>query len=225
MKIEIQGIQKSFGKKMILNGASFSAESGKCIGILGENGSGKSTLFSVLLGMQKGEGHFRCGEVDFMQDSKARSKMVGFVPQNPPLIHELSGNDNLKLWYTKEVLEKEMKDGVLQMLGIPEFYKTTVSKMSGGMKKRLSIGCAVAHQPKILFLDEPSAALDIICKEKIIDYLENFKANGGIVVIATHDISELEICDDLYILKNGQLHLYEEKREIHKLVGCLKNNE
>ena len=100
MKIEIQEIQKSFGKKTILKGASFSAESGKCIGILGENGSGKSTLFSVLLGLQKGEGHFWCDGVDFIQDSKARSKMVGFVPQSPPLIHELSGNDNLKLWYS-----------------------------------------------------------------------------------------------------------------------------
>jgi len=223
MKIKVQGVQKSFGKKQVLTDVSFSTEEGKCIGILGENGSGKSTLFSVLLGLQKGEGQFLCDGVDFIKDSKARSKMVGFVPQSPPLIHELSGKDNLKLWYSPDAMEKEMQDGVLAMLGIPEFYKTTVSKMSGGMKKRLSIGCAVAHKPKILFLDEPSAALDIVCKEKIIEYLETFKAQGGIVVIATHDISELEICDDLYILKNGQLYLYEEEREIHNLVGCLRD--
>lgn len=223
MKINIQGIQKSFGRKTILRDISFSAESGRCVGILGENGSGKSTLFSVLLGLQKGKGHFWCDGIDFMQDSKARSKMVGFVPQNPPLIHELSGKDNLKLWYSKENLERELADGVLKLLGIPEFSQTIVSKMSGGMRKRLSIGCAVANKPKILFLDEPSAALDIVCKEKIIEYLNQFKENGGIVVIATHDVSELEICDDLYILKNGKLHLYEDKREIHKLVGCLKD--
>ena len=212
MKIDVKEVRKSFGKKQVLTNVSFSAESGKCIGILGENGTGKSTLFSVLLGLQKGEGQFLCDGVDFIQDSKARSKMVGFVPQSPPLIHELSGKDNLRLWYSPERLEKEMESGVLKMLGIPEFYKTTVSKMSGGMKKRLSIGCAVAHKPKILFLDEPSAALDIVCKKKIIEYLEAYKAHGGIVVIATHDVSELEICDDLYILKNGQLYLYEEER-------------
>ena len=223
MNIKVQGVQKSFGKKQVLTDVSFSAKSGQCIGILGENGSGKSTLFSVLLGLQKGKGHFWCDGVDFIQDSKARSKMVGFVPQSPPLIHELSGKDNLKLWYQADALSQEMESGVLKMLGIPEFHKTTVGKMSGGMKKRLSIGCAVAHKPKILFLDEPSAALDIVCKEKIIEYLESFKSQGGIVIIATHDISELEVCDDLYILKNGTLHLYEEERKIHKLVGCLKD--
>ncbi len=223
MNIKVQGVQKSFGKKQVLTDVSFSAKSGQCIGILGENGSGKSTLFSVLLGLQKGKGHFWCDGVDFIQDSKARSKMVGFVPQSPPLIHELSGKDNLKLWYQADALSQEMESGVLKMLGIPEFLKTTVGKMSGGMKKRLSIGCAVAHKPKILFLDEPSAALDIVCKEKIIEYLESFKSQGGIVIIATHDISELEVCDDLYILKNGTLHLYEEERKIHKLVGCLKD--
>ncbi|MBQ4559625.1 MAG: ABC transporter ATP-binding protein [Tyzzerella sp.] len=223
MKINIQGIQKTFGKKEILKDVSFSAESGKCVGILGENGSGKSTLFSVLLGLQKGEGHFWCDGIDLMKDSKARSKMVGFVPQNPPLIHELSGTDNLKLWYSKKEMEKELAGGVLELLGIPEFSQTIVSKMSGGMRKRLSIGCAVARKPSILFLDEPSAALDLVCKEKIIEYLKGFKANGGIVVIATHDVSELEICDDLYILKGGKLHLYQEQREIHKLVGCLKD--
>ena len=223
MKIEVQNIQKSFGKKVILKDVSFVADQGKCIGILGENGSGKSTLFSVLLGLQKGKGNFWCDGVDFIQDSKARSKKVGFVPQNPPLIHELSGKDNLRLWYSEEEMEKEMESGVLKLLGIPEFYKKTVKKMSGGMKKRLSIGCAVAHKPQILFLDEPSAALDIVCKENIIAYLEDFKVKGGIVVIATHDISELDICDDLYILKNGTLHLYDKKREIHDLVGYLKD--
>lgn len=223
MKIDIQNIQKSFGRKTILKDASFSAQSGQCIGILGENGSGKSTLFSVLLGLQKGKGHFKCDGIDFIRDSKGRSKMVGFVPQNPPLIHELSGYDNLKLWYDREMLKRELECGVLKMLGIPEFYKTTVSKMSGGMKKRLSIGCAVAHKPSILFLDEPSAALDMICKEKIMEYLDAFKAEGGIVILATHDVSELEICDALYILKDGQLHLYEGQREIHSIVGCLKD--
>ena len=223
MKITIQNIQKDFGKKQVLKDISFSAEEGTCIAILGENGSGKSTLFSVLLGLQKGKGKFLCDGVDFIHDSKLRSQMVGFVPQNPPLIHELSGLDNLKLWYSKEQLKYEMEQGVLKMLGIPDFCTTIVSKMSGGMRKRLAIGCAVAHHPKILFLDEPSSALDMVCKEKIIDYLHMFRKNGGIVVIATHDMSEVEICDDLYILKDGSLQLYDKERKIHELVGCLKN--
>lgn len=223
MKITIDGIHKKFGKKTVLESVSFSAESGKCIGILGENGSGKSTLFSVLTGLQKGKGEFWYNDTNLIQDTKMRSKVVGFVPQSPPLIQELSAKDNLQLWYSKDELEREMKTGVLRMLGIESFLKVSVGKMSGGMKKRLSIGCAVAHHPKVLFLDEPSAALDLVCKEKIIRYLEEFKAKGGIVVIATHDVYELEMCDDVYILKNGTLYPYNGDREIHSLVGCLKN--
>ena len=223
MKIEVKEIKKSFGRKRVLDGVSFVASQGTCIGILGENGSGKSTLFSVLTGLQSGDGAFYCDGTDLIKDTKKRSKMVGFVPQSPPLINELSAKDNLRLWYSKNALEEELDSGVLKLLGINEFYKVAVNKMSGGMKKRLSIGCAVAHKPGILFLDEPSAALDLICKEKIIDYLEKFKSEGGIVIIATHDIYELVMCDEIYVLKSGKLEAYNGNREIHSLVSCLQN--
>lgn len=89
------------------------------------------------------------------------------------------------------------------------------------MKKRLAIGCAVAHKPKILLLDEPSAALDLICKARISNYLLDFKANGGIILLATHDIQELPLCDELYILKNGVLNPYTFDGNINKLAGSL----
>ncbi|MBE6574470.1 MAG: ABC transporter ATP-binding protein [Ruminococcaceae bacterium] len=223
MYIKVENIRKSFGKKKVLENVSFEAKMGESVAILGENGSGKSTLFGVLTGLQKGEGRFICNDRDLIKETELRSRVVGFVPQTPPLIAELTAKDNLKLWYDSEKLEKELDCGVLKLLGIPDFYKTPVRKMSGGMKKRLSIGCAVAHDPQILFLDEPSAALDIICKEKITEYLTGFKARGGIAIIATHDAYQLELCDKLYILKNGILNPYNESRNIHDLVGCLKN--
>lgn len=221
MKIEIKNIKKNYSKKVVLRDVSFCAESGQCIGILGENGSGKSTLFSVLTGLQKGGGEFLCDGIDLIKDAKKRSRIVGFVPQNPPLIPELSAKDNLKLWYDKNDLKRELTGGVLKILGIGEFYKVAVSRMSGGMKKRLSIGCAVANHPAVLFLDEPSAALDIVCKEKIVDYLRRFKAAGGIIVIATHDVYELSLCDSLYVLKNGVLSEYNGERSVESLALSL----
>lgn len=218
MNIEIKNIGKSFGKKTVLENVSFNCRSGECIGILGENGSGKSTLFGVLTGLHRGKGSFVCDGTDLLKDSKQRSKLVGFVPQSPPLLNELTGNDNLRLWYSSKDLKKEMKRGVLSMLGIPEFAKTTVSKMSGGMKKRLSIGCSVAHKPKILFLDEPTAALDLVCKDNIAAYLESFVKDGGIAVIATHDTAELSLCDRLYILKDGKLSEYTGPRETSAII-------
>ncbi len=223
MKIEIVGVSKSFGKKNVLKDLSFSARSGQFIGILGENGSGKSTLFSVVTGLQKGEGAFLCDGVNLLCNASLRSKKVGFVPQSPPLIGELTARDNLRLWYSKEDMLRSLECGFLKMLGIGEFINVPVSKMSGGMKKRLAIGCAISHSPDILFLDEPCSALDLPCKERIYAYLREFTSRGGIVVLATHDIYELVLCDDVYILKNGSLSQYSGGRDIKSLVGKMSN--
>ena len=125
------------------------------------------------------------------------------------------------LWYDKKQMKDSLENGVLKLLGIDEFLRKTVSKMSGGMKKRLAIGCAVAHNPEILLLDEPSAALDLICKENIASYLVEFKQNGGIIILATHDVQEIKLCDELYILKNGVLKPFEFDGNVKRLVGSL----
>lgn len=219
--MEIEKIQKRYGKKVVLKDITFSASNGECIGILGGNGSGKSTLFSILAGVHKGSGRFMVDGVDLLKNEKKRSQIVGYVPQNTPLLEELTAYDNLRLWYNRADLESELSGGVLAMLGIGEFIKVPVCKMSGGMKKRLAIGCSVAHKPKLLLLDEPSAALDLVCKERIANYLKDFKAMGGTVFLATHDAQELEICDRLFIIKNGVLEGFEYDGNIHKLVGRL----
>ena len=223
MEISIRNITKHFGKKHVITDLSFDASGGKIVGILGRNGSGKSTLFAVLTGLLKGQGSFLCDGVDLMSHAKLRAKTVGFVPQSPPLIEELSVKDNLRLWYSREEMNAQLKDGCLNMLGVDEFLNMRVSKLSGGMKKRLSIGCAIAHHPKILLLDEPTSALDLLCKQRIYDYLRAFTAQGGLVILATHDIHELTQCDDLYLLKNGQVQLYTASRNAEKLVEQLQD--
>lgn len=220
--MKIENIKKKYGKKTVLEGVSLTAEKGMCIGILGTNGSGKSTLLSILAGIQKSDGgEFSYNGIGLLKNTKKRSEIVGYVPQSTPLLDELNAYDNLKLWYTAEDMEKSLSSGVLAMLGIQKFLKVPVCKMSGGMKKRLAIGCAVAHNPQILLLDEPSAALDLVCKERISNYLLDFKAQGGIIILATHDVQELPLCDKLYILKNGVLGDYEYDGNVHRLAGRL----
>lgn len=133
-------------------------------------------------------------------------KMTGYVPQENPLIPELTVYDNLRLWYPdSDRLKQELHQGFLHLLGIHEFVTRPVGKLSGGMKKRVSIGIAMSGMPPVLLMDEPSAALDLICKEDIRNYLEVYLKRKGTVVITTHEESELELCDRLYVMKDGRV--------------------
>lgn len=216
MELEIKSIQKRFRKAEILKDASLKAFTGSCIGILGSNGTGKSTLLSILAGIQPPDS----GEF-LLDGQKPTAAQIGYVPQGTPLMEELTARDNLLLWYSREAMEKELQDGVLHMLGIGDFLNKQVRKMSGGMKKRLSIGCAVAQKPPVLLLDEPTAALDLICKEQIRNYLQAYKEQGGILLLTTHDPEELALCDATYILKDGVLTPYCFDGDMQKLVASL----
>ncbi len=222
MEIQIRGITRNYGQKQVLRGIDLSCRGGQCVGILGANGSGKTTLLGILAGvLRSGGGEFSWDGQDLFRNESRRATMVGYVPQNNPLMEELSAWDNLLLWYDRATLQQELNSGVLRMLGIDAFSHVPVRKLSGGMKKRLSIGCAMAKRPPILLLDEPTAALDLAGKAQIADYLRAYKASGGLILLATHDVLELELCDSLYILKEGKLQPYEYDGNLEKLVQSL----
>lgn len=222
MEIELKHITKSFRKQQVLTDICLQAASGSCIGILGSNGSGKSTLLSILAGVQKPDGgEFLYDGENLFTDHKKRAELVGYVPQGTPLMEELTARDNLLLWYDRKAMEESLESGVLHILGISAFLKTQVSKMSGGMKKRLSIGCAMAKHPPLLLLDEPMAALDLGCKQTISSWLRSYKESGGILLLTTHDAMELALCDSWYILKDGVLQPFTYTGDIHELVEKL----
>ena len=222
MDIDIRSIAKKYKKKIVLKEINLSATMGECIGILGSNGSGKSTLLSILAGIQKCDsGVFLYKGNDLFKYPRERSELVGYVPQGTPLIEELNAWDNLLLWYDTDKLKRELTDGFLAMLGISDFIKTPVSKMSGGMKKRLSIGCAIAKNPPVLLLDEPMAALDLVCKQNILEYLKKHKESGGIILMATHDVIGLEVCDKWYVIKDGVLVPFEYDGNLDTVVKSL----
>lgn len=220
--IEIVNIKKKYGKREILRGVNLSINFSSCVGILGGNGSGKTTLLSILAGIIKADaGSFNCEGFDLLKDVGRRRFLVGIIPQDNPLIEELNCYDNLRLWYNKKALEKATASGIVKKLGVSDYLYQRVSKLSTGMKKRLSIACAVAHNPKVILMDEPSAALDLIAKDIIHNYIKEFVKDGGIVVLVTHDEGELGLCDKHYILKSGILNEYRYDGDIRKLVGLI----
>ena len=209
--IQVNNIKANYGLKNILADVSFSANAGECVGILGYNGCGKSTLLSILSGINKAKN----GEIEYLNKkvySKKDgiylkndfSKIVGYVPQENPLIPELSVYSNLQLWFSsKKELDENLENGFLHQLGIHNYIKKNVNQLSGGMKKRISIGIATINNPKILILDEPSAALDLACKEDIKKYLSEYLSKDNNVIITTHEDSELELCNKIYVIKDG----------------------
>ena len=110
-------------------------------------------------------------------------------------------------------MEEDLESGPAAMLGIREMLKKPVSTLSGGMKKRLSIACALSNHASVLILDEPGAALDLECKADIRRYLEQYKKNGGTILLTSHELSELSLCSVMYVLKDGKL------RQIEKQLG------
>lgn len=216
-RVLISNVESSYGSKKVLRDINICAKQGECVGIVGANGSGKSTLLNILSGLRlkyKGNIYFDGQLVTHKNAKKMFISYIGYVPQENNLISELSVKDNLLIWYQdKKCLEYEVNEGFLNKLGIREMYNIKVNKLSGGMKKRVSIACAMAGNPSILILDEPGAALDLPGKDDIRKYLVMYKQMGGTVIIATHEESDLDICDKIYALNKG------ESREIDK---CLR---
>ncbi len=229
MKITIKDIRKKYHAAHILNGVSIQAEQGSMTCILGKNGCGKSTLLSILAGVERADaGSFLyeqegANPFDLFRHRTYASRLIGYVPQSTPLLEELSALDNLRLWYTggKKVLRQELEEGVLKDLDIDRFLHKNVRTLSGGMKKRLSIGCALAHHPRVLLLDEPGAALDLIAKEQIVTWLKAFCSRGGIVLIASHELGEIENCSRAYILKDGTAALIDHRVDSAHLAALL----
>lgn len=204
--IEIKNIKKKYGKHQVLNGINLHANQGECIAIVGANGCGKSTLLGILSGSHRADsGEYNIGSSSPFKDSKIFSRYVGFVPQDNPLMENLSVMDNLKFWYcsTGRSLKEDLKTGVPAVFGINTYTKKLVKNLSGGMKKRLSIACALAKNPPILILDEPGASLDIVCKQDIMNYLEAYKKSGGTIILTSHEEGELKLADRMYLLKDG----------------------
>ncbi len=200
-------ISFSYRKKQVLRELCLTAKEGDFIGIIGKNGCGKSTLLSVLAGVKRpATGSILLDGVPLFSKGSVPADTVGYVPQLNPLLPELTVWDNLKLWQRPSSLNAGEKEDLYHRMGLIEHFKTPVAKLSEGMKKRVSIASVLQNSPKILILDEPSAALDLPCKEVIHTQLLSFAKNGGILLFTTHEEAELSLCSALYILKDGVLH-------------------
>lgn len=201
--IIVDDIQKSYGKKEILKGISFSVSPGEQVAIVGRNGCGKSTLMQIMAGVQKADhGSLQYYDKFPFKDKKVFRTLCGYVPQGNPLMEELTVQDNLKLFGAKK---QDFSSPLLAPFELESMLHTPVSKLSGGMKRRVAIACAVYYMPGILFMDEPTTALDIYYKTTIHDWMKEYQKMGGILIVTTHDELEIEMCNRVLLMREGHM--------------------
>lgn len=220
--LAVSGVCKAYGKHQVLNGVTFSVRPGSCAGIVGRNGCGKTTLLSILAGTLRADrGEIFIDGVDARKNPGIFARQVAYVPQENPLMEDLSVRDNLLLWFrgSRADMERDLVSGTSAMLGIDTMLKKRAGTLSGGMKKRLSIACALSNRAPLLIMDEPGAALDLECKEDIKAYLKTYMAGGGTVVLTSHEREELSLCTDMYVLKENGLKRIEGGLTAKELIG------
>ena len=203
LMLQAESISFHSGSEPVLEDVCLTAAAGECVGIAGVNGSGKSTLLRILAGMRRAAGgSLICMGHDLFREKGQFAKLIGYVPQDNPLLSDLTVSDNLKLWSGSR---PDPSLPVLQKLELVPLLKKRAGKLSGGQKRRLTIACALLGNQRVLIMDEPTSALDVGQKEIIHRYIKDFTAQKGVVIIATHDIIEMELCDRLYHLSEHRL--------------------
>lgn len=220
--LEISGIYKSYRRQNILDGVELTVKPGDCVGIVGYNGCGKTTFLSIIAGALKADkGSIMYNGRQAVGHPRVFAEEAAYVPQENPLMEELTVRDNLLLWYRggRKNMEEDLKSGAAAMLGVDKMLDRTAGKLSGGMKKRVSIACALSNHAPVLIMDEPGAALDLECKELIRNYLREYMAGGGAVLLTSHELGELALCTKMYVLKNSRLTKIANGLEAGELIS------
>ena len=223
--IEITILKKNYGSIEAVKGISFQVRQGEIYGLLGPNGAGKSTTISMISGLLKPDaGTALIGDRDIWLEPKTVKRMIGVVPQETAIYEELCARDNLQFWGSLFGLSgkalRERVNTVLLRVGLSDRAKEAVSKYSGGMKRRLNLAMGLIHQPKILFLDEPTVGIDPQARLAILDLIREEAAAGTTVLYTTHYLEEAQaLCERLAILDQGQILAEGTVAELTAMVG------
>lgn len=210
--LQVTGLEKSYGKRSILQDISFSLSEGEILGVAGENGAGKSTLLSLLATIRRPQkGTILFEGKDISKGKRLYRRQMGYVPQEIALFEELSGLDNLKFFgKSYHIPAKELSERIKEVCAITEFpeseLRRPVSEYSGGMKRKINIGAALLHRPKLLLLDEPVANLDPEAEEQVLTSLKRLAEQGTAIVYVGHQLEKMEqLCDSICFIKNGKV--------------------
>lgn len=211
MLIRAEQIKKNFGNIQAVDGINLEIKEGEIVGLLGPNGAGKSTTISMISTLYKPtSGMLYFDGKDIIKEPKWIKPHLGYVPQEIALYDSLSGFENLKYFgglygLSGSELKKRISS-VSEIIGIDDRLKDKVSQYSGGMKRRINIGVALLHQPKLIIMDEPTVGIDPQSRNHILETVKRLNQEGMTVIYTSHYMEEVEaICKNVYIMDHGKV--------------------
>lgn len=215
--IETRGLEKTYGSFGALRGVDLCVPTGSIYGLLGPNGAGKSTLIKALVGASRPtRGQVRVLGLDPVRDAQRVRPRIGYMPQSAALYEDLSARDNVRFFASAHGLpdlDRKVDDAV-RFVALTERQHDPVYAFSGGMKQRVSLACAIVHEPDVLFLDEPTAGVDPKLKEGFWRHFRDLASQGITLFISTHLMDEALLCDQLTVLRQGQVLVTAPPAEI-----------
>ena len=231
--IEVAGVSKAFGSQTVLRDVNFKVEPGEILGLLGPNGAGKTTFLRILNGVIKPEsGSISILGYNPVENGDEIRKFSGIVTESAGLYHQMSGEENLAFFAELYGVKNKRKiPELLRLFDLEEHKGKAVGTYSTGMKKRLALGKALLHEPKLLFLDEPTNGLDPDGIKMVLSYLKKYnEETGTTMIICSHVLHQLEsICDSFAFLENQTIVEQGTKNElerkyIHEVIVKINTN-
>jgi ABC-2 type transport system ATP-binding protein len=209
--LEARDLSKRFDEVVAVDRVSVAVSRGEIYGLLGPNGAGKTTTISLVCGLLRPDGgRVAVNGSDFWADPQAARRIMGVVPQDLAIYEELSGRENLEFWGRMAGLsgsDARTRGGeLLAALSLVDRGDDAVKKYSGGMKRRINLGCALMHRPALLLLDEPTVGIDPQARANILEFVRSLVADGAAIVYTTHYLEEAEtLCHRIGIIDHGRL--------------------
>ncbi len=224
--LRVDGLSKAFGELRAVSDVHFEIPPGEIYGLLGPNGAGKTTTISMISGLLRPDsGRVIVDGKDFWTDPIRAQKVMGVVPQELALYEDLSGRENLEFWGRlaglPPSLARTRAGEILEALALTDRAKDAVKNYSGGMKRRINIGCALMHRPKLLLLDEPTVGIDPQARANILEFVRKLGTEGTAILYTTHYLEEAEtLCHRIGIIDHGKLLTEGTLAELqHRLGG------